>query len=254
MKMLTAWILMSPKVVDLATREIDELYENMLRINRFYCMNKDYRIACSLHGIQNRLFEEKANSFIEYHFNLGINDRCEPTKIYDVGMSANNIHYSASQEIVKSIWKTIGCMSHVQNNDCRIISAGYVRMEDKGLNEICTRNYLYKIKDYYKCDTLFAVIIANAVITIPECRMVIMETKDEPRTVELANRNLMDGEIVYKELMKTYYACNYLPNDYDSLINLCECSPLIIKVNKEKQDFVKNFKDNIVVYARDLLY
>ena len=77
-------------------------------------------MAKSLHGVNNKIFQEKAESFIKYHFKLGINERNALTKIYSVGY--DNVYcYAMNSNEIMATWKAYGSSSHVKNFDCKIV-------------------------------------------------------------------------------------------------------------------------------------
>ena len=235
--------------------EVDEMYYNFLTINKYYCVNAEYRTTKSLHGVNNSLFNEKAQSFIKYHFDQGLNDRNTLCNIYSVGSFPDT--YRCSKNEVMLMWKTYALSAHSSNYDVRIVDCGCIRELDKGLEELCTRNYLRNLADHFKLLNGFAVVVANgtmglnSVHVVPEANMILMETNDERKTVELKNRNLMDMQLPYSLLSKVYYECNYKVVDFEDLIKFSECCPLVIRANDENIDILNKFKGNVVKYAED---
>ena len=235
--------------------EVDELYYNFLNINKFYCVNMEYRIAKSLHGVNNKLFEEKANSFLKYHFGLGINEKNYLTKIYNVGYE-NMYAYEMRPNEIMATWKAFGLSSHVKNNDCTILECGYVRETDLSLDELCTRNYLNQIAAHFKLKNAFAVVIANGTLClnsvhiVPTKNLIVMETSDERYSAPVAQRNLINCSVIYDLLCSVHYKCKYTMAQFDKLINFSECCPMVIRANNENFELLQNLKGSVIDYAQ----
>ena len=201
------------------------------------------------------MFTEKAESFIKYHFDQGINDRNALTKIYNVGYKLNYCYGMDSKEIMM-VWKTLGSCTHVKNFDSKLVDCGYVREMDYGLEELCMRNYLAEISKYFKLVNAFAVIVANgslclnSVHVIPTKNLILIETSNERYTQNLNNRNFIDCKGIYELICKVHFECKYKVSRFNLFINFTECNPIVIRANNENFEILDNFVGNIIDYAQ----